>query len=181
MDCSVAMRGFSAFRKKIESPALRVIADHWEEVRDGNRMPSWGDLRPSSIAPYLTRIWSCKYDRVTGEFTTRLAGNRITMGFGVNFRGTPLRDIHPPHVLEEIQPRMTRLVLGPHLYRSTGQLFRQGDRVTEGERIVLPLASDGIHCDGALGAADYPFRPPPVPRRPVELIMDREDWFALTD
>ena len=175
------MSSFAPFRNKIESAALNTIADHWEEARAGNRMPSWGDIRPSSIAPYLTRIWSCKFDRVTGEFTTRLAGNRITLGFGISFRGTPLRDIHPPHVFEQVQASMTRLVLGPYLYRSSGQLFRQGDRVTEGERIVLPLASDGEHCDGALGAAEYPFRPPLVPRRPIELIMDREEWFALVD
>ena len=170
---------FSTFRGRIESAALQAIADHWEEARGQNIMPSWGDLRPSSIAPYLTRIWSYRYDRATGEFTSRLAGNQVTLGFGVSFRGTPLRDIHPPHLYEQVQERMTRLVLGPCLYRLKGELFRQGDYVTHGERIVLPLASDGIHCDGTLGASDYPAPPPSSQNRPVELIMENEEWFAL--
>src|SRR4051812_5089065 len=122
MGCPVATGSFSAFRAMIESPALQAVADHWGEVRGGGKIPSWSDLRPSCIAPHLTRVWSFKYDRATSEFTARLAGNRITLGFGVSFRGTPLRDIHPPHVFEQVQARLTRLVDEPCLYRGSGKL-----------------------------------------------------------
>jgi hypothetical protein len=82
-------------------------------------------------------------------------------------------------VFEKVQANMTRLVLEPCLYRGCGRLFRLGDHVTEGERIALPLSADGEHCDGALGASDFAALPPAVPRKPVELIHDVEQWFSL--
>jgi len=181
MECSVAQNSFAAFRSRIESPALAAIADHWAQARGDNRMPSWSDLRPSALAPYLTRIWSFKYDRATGEFTARLAGNRIMLGFGNSFRGTPLRDLHPPHVFEKVQANMTRFVQGPYFYRGAGRLFRIGDHVTKGERIVLPLAVDGQCCDEALGAADYPTPPLTHYNQQVEILHEIEEWFSLAD
>src|SRR4051812_31540364 len=180
MECSLVSGSFGAFRSEIESPALQAVADHWDEARKG-RMPSWAGIRPSSIAPYLTRIWSYRRDPGTGEFIGRLAGNQITLGFGRSFRGTPLRDIHPPHVFEQSQLRLDRLVRGPWLYRGTGKLFRHGDYVTAGERIILPLAADGETADGALGVSDFAIPPQAVLQRQVELIYDTEQWFALSE
>jgi hypothetical protein len=179
MNSSVLTRDFDAFRAKIQSPTLQAIADHWQEARGERRMPPWADIQPACIAPHLTRIWSFKYDRVTGEFTARLAGNQIMLGFGLSFRGTPLREIHPPHVFEKVQANLTRVVLGPNLHRSAGRLFRQGNHVISGERIVLPLASDGIHGDGALGASDYPAPPQSLEGLEPEVIHDVEEWFAF--
>jgi hypothetical protein len=170
---------FSSFRDSIESPALQAVADHWQAVRGGRRMPSWTDLRPSCIAPHLTRIWSFRYDRATGEFTARLAGNQITLGFGMSFRGTPLRDMYPPAIFEQVQTRLSRLVLSPSIYRSCGKLFRVNGYIGEGERIVLPLASDGENGDGALGASDYPSLPTALAQGPIETMHEREEWFSL--
>ena len=60
--------------------------------------------------------------------------------------------------------------------RGTGKLFKIGDHTTEGERIVLPLASDGLHGDGVLGASDFKHYPGPGS---IELIYDRLEWFAV--
>ncbi len=179
MNCAVSLSGFEAFRSKLKSASLLSIADHWQEARGTSRMPRWSDLRPAAFAAHLTRIWSYRYDRATGEFSGRLAGNRVIASFGVSFRGTPLREVHPPHIFDKVQASMTRLVLGPCLYRGTGQLFRQGDHVTMGERIALPLAEDGEHADGILGVSDYPLPPIALLQRPAELILDREEWFSL--
>lgn len=179
MKCLVATSSFDLFRSAIKSPALIDVADHWQEARGQKRMPSWSDIRPARIAPHLTRVWSFKYDRASGEFTARLAGNQVMLGFGMSFRGTPLKDIHPPQVFEVAQERMTRMVLGSYLYRNSGKLFRVGDYVASGERIVLPLASDGENGDGVLGASDFPRTPRVTQRRTVELMYDVEEWFAL--
>jgi hypothetical protein len=84
-------------------------------------------------------------------------------------------------VFEKVQANLTRLVLEPCLYRGFGKLFRLGDQVTEGERIILPLSADGIHCDGALGASYFVMPILANQRRPVELIHEFEQWFALSD
>src|SRR3954465_15671950 len=110
MDARASDFGFAAFRSRITSPALLAIADHWQEARGDALMPSWSQIRPSSIAPHLTQVWSFRYDRDADEFTARLAGNRIMAGFSKSFRGTPLKELHPAGTLDSIHAVMRRLV-----------------------------------------------------------------------
>ncbi len=170
------MNGFDAFLSRIQSPPLQAVAGHWLAARRDRRMPGWSDLSPSGMARHLTMVWAFKYDRARGEFTSRLAGNRIMTGFGRGFRGTPLKDLHPPHVFEIAQAHMTRLVSDPALYYCSGRLFKAGDRVVEGERIMMPLASDGSDGDGALGATAYESQ---NITGPVEVVVGNIEWFSI--
>jgi hypothetical protein len=170
---------FENFLSAIASPALRAVAVHWNAARGNRVMPSWQQLRPSQIAAHLPIVWVYKYDRETGAFTGRLAGDRIAQYFGKSFRGIRLEDVHPPVTLPYIQEVMTRGVMEPALYRTSGRLFRQGERVAMGERIVLPLAGDGQHGDGLIGASDYEYASPNPGYAPIELIAEKEYWFSL--
>ena len=170
--------GFPGFRDRIASPALQAIADHWQQARADKPMPAWSDLSPSAMSEQLKRLWAFKFDRAAGEFTARLAGTRTMARFGKSFRGTPLKDLHPPRVFEQAQSHMIRIVSEPALVRGTGKLFKIGDHTIEGERIVLPLASDGVHGDGVLGAADYKHFPGPGS---IELIYDQLEWFSVCE
>lgn len=171
------MSDFDAFIARIESPALLAIARHWHEARATAHMPGWSDLEPSAISPHLTQLWSFKYDSQSGDFVARLAGNRIMLATGHSFRGTTLKDLHPPHLYEKLHAELTRIVAGPAVYRCRGPLFRAGGRTIEGERIILPLAEDGTHGDGLLGASEYPV--PPVTGVPFELISENVEWYSL--
>jgi hypothetical protein len=171
---------FADFRQTITSAALQAIAAHWDSVRGGGRLPSWEMLRPSEIAPHLSMVWAYKYDRQTGTFTGRLAGQRISQGFGKNFRGLPMQDAHPAENYPRVLDYMARIVSEPAAYRSSGALFRQLDRVIEGERIILPLAGDGVHCDGLLGASDYQHPHLNPDDGPIVLLSDIEDWCPMT-
>ena len=166
----------SKFRERIASAALRTIVDHWQQACRTRPMPAWSDLSPSGLAPHFKRLWAWRYDRVTGEFTARLAGNRAMVGFGQSFRGTPLKEIHPPPIFELAQAHMLKVVTGPTAYYCSGKLFRVGAEVIEGERIMLPLASDGRNGDGLLGATDFA---PRMLAGPVELLVGQIEWFAL--
>jgi len=97
-------------------------------------MPSWSDLSPSGLAPHFKRLWAFKYDREAGDFTARLAGNRAMVGFGKSFRGTPLKDLHPPHIFELAQAHMGKVVNERTAYYCSGKLFRAGTQEIEGER-----------------------------------------------
>jgi len=167
--------GFSGFRKTIASSALQAIADHWHQASAGKPMPAWSDLSPSAISPHLKRLWAFKYDPASGEFTARLAGNRVMARFGKSFRGTPLKELHPAVIFEQAHSHMIRIVCEPAFVRCTGRLFRIGERVVEGERIALPLSSDGHQGDGVLGASDFKHLPVPGP---IELLYDRLEWFS---
>lgn len=170
---------FEALHSAIESPALKAVAAHWQAARNGAQMPSWQRLRPSQIAPQLSIIWAYKFDRIGRQFTGRLAGERISECFGKNFRGTRLQDIHPQHGFEISHAAMSRVALTPAVYLCRGPLFRYMGRVTSGERIMLPLASDGRNSDGILGASYYQKPPIVGTGAPVEVISDNEVWTAL--
>src|SRR5690242_10747713 len=171
------MSDIGAFISRVESPALLAIARHWHAVRANGRIPGWSDLEPSAIAAHLTRLWSFKYDRHSGEFTARLAGNRIMVATGHSFRGTTLKELHPPHIYDRSKAELTRVVTGPMIYRCRGPLFRAGGHTVDGERIVLPLAEDGSRGDGLLGASEYPV--PPVTGIPFELISEKVEWYSI--
>lgn len=169
---------FAQFQSSLASPRLQAIAAHWNAVRGCAAMPSWEQLQPSKIAPYLAMIWVWKYDRASGEFTGRLAGSLITRAFDQNFRGIPMDEAFPASVLAWVKPGMVRLLDESLLYRNSGNLFRQGGHITQGERIMLPLAGDGAHGDGVLGASCY--GPLLTTRRDdMEILRDREEWFAV--
>jgi hypothetical protein len=162
------------FRSRISSPALLQILDHWQEVRMERLLPSWSQIVPSRIAAHLTRTWAFKYDPVSDEFTARLAGNCITTAFGISFRGTKLNEIHPPHILMEVHSRMLRVIRRPALSLASGPLFRVSGYVGLGDRMMLPLATDGLSGDGILGVSAYDAVPSYV-KGPVEVLLDGEE------
>lgn len=174
--CEISSSDFGAFRDRLVSAPLKAVADHWRHARTNKPMPAWSDLSASGLAPHFKRLWAFKYDPVTGDFTARLASNRAMVGFGKSFRGTPLRDIHPPHVFEMAQACMAKVVTGPAAYYCSGKLFKVGAQVVEGERIILPLSSDGRNGDGVLGATHFPF---PNVAGQVELLVDQIEWFSI--
>src|SRR5579884_2198127 len=108
---------FTVFRNKIAATSLRAVADHWNEVRGKRRMPSWAHLKPSAITAYLPGVWTFNYDRGSGEFTGRMAGSNIMVGFGKSFMGTPLRELHQPHVFEVAHAHFMRVVTEPACVR----------------------------------------------------------------
>lgn len=171
---------FEDFFDALTSPALRAVVAHWGAARGARAMPGWQQLQPARMARQLPIIWVYRYDAAAGQFTGRLAGDRITRGFAKSFRGTRLEDLHPATTLSAVQAYMTRVVREPSLYMCRGALFRQADRVAEGERIMLPLAGDGIHGDGVLGASDYHYPVANADYAPIELLTEGEQWHSLT-
>lgn len=170
---------FGAFLNQIESEKLRAVAQHWQQARVGRVMPSFRALRPATIAAFLPIIWIYSYDRGGRRFTGRLAGERIAQAYGKNFRGIALEDVHPPHLLDWVHAGLSRVVLEPCCYHNRGALFRKTGQTGMGERIMLPLADDGVHGDGVLGASDYQLPGISATSGPVELLSEDERWFPL--
>jgi hypothetical protein len=168
---------FTAFKQRIQSPALREVARHWNKARGKRRMPGWDDLNPDCIAPQLGRVWGFDYDRTTGSFIGRLAGRNVLVAFGKTFLGTPLSELHQPHVFEKSHANFLRVISEPACVRWSGRLFKMDDQIIEGERLILPMGDENGGY-GVLGASD--FGPPPL-RTPArfELLHDIADWYPL--
>ncbi len=174
VDGGSAALSFADFHSAIQSPRLRKVAQHWNTARGGRPMPGWNDIRPSQIAGELANIWVYKYDRQSGLFTGRLAGHFIEQVFGKSFRGTPMTEIYPPAEYPRLYERSRRVVCEPAFFRGEGMVFSHVERIGQGERIMLPLAEDGEHADGILGATIYE-----AFAGQMAQAEEAETWFSL--
>jgi len=166
---------FEDFLQSIASADLRHVAEHWNRARGDRTMPGWNDIRPSQIAKQLPSIWVYRYDRQTDLFTGRLAGNLIELVFGKSFRGAPMTELYPKQDYPRLFARAKQVVCGPALFRGEGMVFKHVEHFGNGERIVMPLADDGVLGDGVLGATVYQSRR----GVPAADAVEEESWFAL--
>jgi hypothetical protein len=151
--------GFHDFLASIGHPRLREIAEHWGRARAGRLMPAWGDLDATALRRNLTIVWAWKYDRASDRFTGRLAGEEINDSFGKSLRGADMAEFFKDFDYPNIFARHRRVVTEPCCAHGMGQVFAHARRVGLGERIIMPLAEDGVHGDGIFGATLYDSRP----------------------
>jgi hypothetical protein len=103
----------------------------------------------------LAIVFSYSYDSAQDQFFGRLAGNAIAGVSPSAFKGAPMSDIRPPEQYPRAFDRAKRVVSEPALYRGTGLAYVTANQKMLGERIVMPLATNGITADGIFGATDY--------------------------
>lgn len=141
-------------------------------------MPGWSDIKPGAIAAQLPIVWSYKYNAQSGEFVGRLAGQQITSVLSRPFAGTSLAEIFAAEDFGWIYPTFRRVVTEPAFYLGTGRVFRHLNRYGKGERIMMPLAADGVAVDGILGATEYAMDAVEAidPNEPARETMR---WFTL--
>ena len=166
---------FSAFEQSIESHALKRVAHHWNEVRGARAMPGWTSLRLSQIEKLMPIIWAYRYDRAADRFIGLQAGVNIEQIFGRTITGTPMEELYPAKDYPRLFERAKRVACGPGFYRGIGMVFSHLDHSGNGERIMLPLASDGVHGDGVLGATVYQF----FLGARVEAVAEHDNWYEL--
>lgn len=168
---------FAAFLASIQSPALRAIAHAWDDARGRALLPALEALRLEDLSQPARLLWVYAYDAEAGKFIGRLSGEQITKAFGKSFRGLPLELAHTGAIYLWVHQTLTRVVAEPAAFRSSGRLYRQAGRIIEGERIALPLGSDGRNGDGIVGASWFV---DPYLEGPIELLADNESWCPLT-
>jgi hypothetical protein len=151
---------FEPFLAAIRSEELRAVAAHWAAARGSKPMPAWRDIDPLQLGRNIRYVWSWKYDRAADGFTGRLAGEEIDLAFGKSMRGAAMRDFYSPQVYDLVFPRHRRVVTERGFMYGQGMLFAHMGRTVVGERIVMPLAEDGVTSDGIFGATLY--RPMPL-------------------
>lgn len=86
-----------------------------------------------------------------------MAGEAITAVFGESLRNRSLEDFFKNRGYEDIRERFHRIVDEPAIYVGRGAVFDYAGHYGSGERIIMPLADDGLHADGLLGATTYAF------------------------
>jgi len=146
---------FHDFLARIGHARLRDVAGHWDRARRGKLLPGWADLDATVLRENLTIVWAWKYDRASDRFTGRLAGEEINDAFGKSLRGADMAEFFKDFDYPNIFARHKRVVTEPACAHGLGQVFAHAQRVGLGERIIMPLAEDGVHGDGIFGATLY--------------------------
>lgn len=166
------------FEHSIESPALKQVVRHWAEVRGDRLMPAWEDLKPSAIKEQLKIIWVWRFDPASSEFIGRLAGERIESVLGMSIRGARMSDVFARYDYAKAFARHLRVMTEPALYHGEGLIFRHLDRFDMGQRVILPLANDGQHGDGIIGATEFESN---YGEPPDDVLAGAEtpSWFTL--
>ncbi len=139
----------SDFLKKAD---LLRLFDYWRSLRRGRPMPSKGDIDPLDIGWALSRIYLMDYRPEEG-FTYRLAGTEVASVFGhSNLKGMNLRDVVNPERRTLIETAWLRVVEERCIICMSGMVYYGVDRVSVGERLLLPLADEAAGpITGVLG------------------------------
>lgn len=166
---------FESLTASIRSPNVRAIADHWFTAKGSQLMLSWKQLQPARIKKQLPLIWALRYDPLTGQFIGRLAGQEIHRIIGKSIAGLSLCEIFPSEAVPSFSELLTRVVEGPRIYHCIGRIYELVGRYGPGERLVMPLATDGVTADGVLGISQYYYPHARVDGDSPKL----EEWFSI--
>ncbi len=135
-----------------KSRQLRTLLTHYLEARGDKRMPSRRDIDPARLGPVLPIIWLSEYEPAAGTFRYRLAGEEVNEIFGGSVAGRLLSDIVAGDRFQATNKNFLKVIRDEAALLASGPIYRCTDRIAMGERLVLPLSSDGVTADGLLGA-----------------------------
>jgi hypothetical protein len=136
----------------IKNPRLRMLLDHYLEVRRDRRMPSRRDIDALFLGPVLPIIWVNEYEPAANTFRYRLAGEEVNEIFGLSVSGRLLSDFVAPERFEVTNQAFLKVIRDEVALLASGPVYRCTDRIALGERLALPLSSDGVTADGIIGA-----------------------------
>lgn len=142
---------------QIAEPGLLRLAEYWLAKRADRPMPTRQDIDPLDIPWALSNIYLVDYERGTGTFRYRLAGNEIEEVFRstndtVSMRGATLQDLLGPAGAHLVEKRWKNLVTKGDLIYMRGLIYQIEQRVLTGARLLLPLSDREDHLPtGLLG------------------------------
>lgn len=143
------------FSIPVADSRLADLWRHWLAVRRGRVMPRRTDIDPSAIKAVLPFIFVYDFRPESGRFFNRLAGEHIYNTSGVRGGHRFLDELFTLPVTHTIRGWFKRVIEMPSVaHMGVAVKYANGDEVP-GERLILPLSSDGIAADGLIGASIY--------------------------
>lgn len=115
-------------------------------------MPSRRDIDPLRLGPVLPIIWISDYEAAAGTFRYRLAGEKVAELWGAPVAGRLLSEFSPPERFAATNDTHLKALREAAALIAHGAVFRCSGRIGLGERLILPLSSDGMTADGLIGA-----------------------------
>ena len=151
----MAFQPTSPLATRIVDPRLRSLYVHWNELRAGRPMPSRKAIDPVKIPTVLSIVFLCDYERPSGRLRYRLAGEEIRNSYTEEITGRCQDELFEGAERERHLARARRIMENPAIIHSTGEVYGFAGRRGTGERIGLPLSTDGTTADAVIGATAY--------------------------
>lgn len=136
---------------KLTDRRLSLFLEHYLDVRGDRSMPSRHDIDALRLGPVLPFIWLSDYEAARDTFRYRLAGEEVNAVFGARITGLLLSDMVKGERFTAVNGLFLRVIREKMALHAEGPVYRCTDRMTLGERLVLPLSNDGAVADGLVG------------------------------
>ncbi|MGI1661876.1 PAS domain-containing protein [Palleronia sp. KMU-117] len=161
-----------AIRAARRQPALSLVEDYWESLREDRLVPRRDDVEPAALAGGLSRAFLI--ERVApGLARVRVAGSHLTELLGMEVRGMPISALFEPHCRTRLAEALETVFARTAVVRiGLGCRGGIGRPALIGGMVLLPLLDRGeVRC--ALGALSMDGRIGRPPRRPEIRSMAR--------
>ena len=135
---------------------LKALYRYWcalGQVAGG--MPSVQSFDPLQLTKLLPNIWILEVEPDTHRLRMRLAGENINVIYGRNLAGRYFADLFSASDLDTIMTRYTRSLREPAVFHATGAVYEAAGRVSQGERLGLPMLGRDGATSTMLGGTVY--------------------------
>jgi hypothetical protein len=152
--------GYPGFQ--IETPPvladvrLRLLYDYWLALaRAADGLPPLQAFDPLRLPKLLPNLWILEVVQDTHRFRMRLAGENINAIYRHNIGGRYFSDVFQPSEVALMVERYTRALSEPAIVRAIGTVYVAAGRLSQGERLAMPMIGRSGLTDTMLGATFY--------------------------
>jgi hypothetical protein len=135
---------------------LRSLYDYWHALAvAAGGLPQVQSFDPLHRPRLLPNLWILEVAPDTRRFRMRLAGENINAVYRRNIGGQYLGDVFQPSEIALMVERYSRALTEPAIVRAIGAVYVAAGRLTQGERLALPMVGRTGLTDTMLGATFY--------------------------
>lgn len=152
---STASNG-EVLRPETWHPTIRALYDYWLSVHPPAGPPGRQHIEPTAIPRLLPNLFMVDVSRDPLRFKYRLMGTEYARLIGRDLTGRYLDEVHPGFHGEILHQYTEAAELGRPAYRKGPIKYARPDKQYLGmERLIVPLARNGVDVDMILGIVVY--------------------------
>lgn len=152
--------GYSGFQVEttpvVADQRLRLLYDYWHALAvAAGGLPSLQAFDPLHLPKLLPNLWILEVAVGTQRFRMRLAGENINAVYRRNIGGQYFSDVFQASEVALMVARYTRALTEPAVVRAVGAVYVAAGRLSQGERLAMPMLGRSGLTDTMLGATFY--------------------------
>ena len=155
---------------------LRSLYEYWAALgRAAGGLPQVQAFDPLHLPKLLPNLWILEVEPDTRRLRMRLAGENINAIYRRNIGGQYFSDVFQPSEIALMVERYTRALSEPAIVRAVGAVYVTAGRLSQGERLALPMLGRSGLTDTMLGATLYDERS--IEPGAVHVVLSNEPSF----